>query len=39
MYENNAWVYRYYYGGDYYEESAYYPQAGRNFIAGISIRF
>ncbi len=39
MYENNAWVYRYYYQGTYYEESAYYPQAGINFMGGISIDF
>jgi iron complex outermembrane receptor protein len=39
MYENNAWVYPYYYGGEYYEENGYYPQAGRNFSGGINISF
>jgi len=38
-YESNAWVYRYYYGGEEYAIDGYYPQAGRHFMAGLNIRF
>ena len=37
-YESNAWVYRYYTGGEYYVMDGYYPQAGRNFLLGIIIK-
>jgi iron complex outermembrane receptor protein len=39
MYESNAWVYRYYYGGDHYEDYGYFPQAGFNFLTGVNISF
>lgn len=39
MYENNAWVYSYYYGGERYKEDGYFPQAGINFLVGATIRF
>jgi iron complex outermembrane receptor protein len=38
-YESSAWVYRYYTGGTYYMMDGFFPQAGRNFIAGIALRF
>ncbi|MBT5991456.1 MAG: TonB-dependent receptor [Bacteroidetes bacterium] len=38
-YESNAWVYRYYYGGDHYEDYGYFPQAGFNFLTGVNISF
>jgi iron complex outermembrane recepter protein len=38
-YESNAWVYRYYTGGDYYKMDGLYPQAGRHFLAGITLKF
>jgi iron complex outermembrane receptor protein len=38
-YETNAWLYRYYLGGQEYYEDGYYPQAGINFMAGLDIRF
>ncbi|HOY31650.1 MAG TPA: TonB-dependent receptor [Bacteroidales bacterium] len=37
-YENNAWVYRYYYNGAYNTMDGYFPQAGINFMAGLKIR-
>ena len=39
MYESNAWVYRYISGNQEYEMNGYFPQAGINFLAGISIKF
>lgn len=39
LYSANAWVYRYSYGGDYYDLNGYYPQAERNFLIGINIKF
>ncbi len=36
-YESNAWVYSYYYGGKRYKMDGYFPQAGRNFMAGVTI--
>jgi iron complex outermembrane receptor protein len=39
MYESNAWVYRYIYGGNEYEMNGYFPQAGINFMAGFRVRF
>ncbi len=38
-YETNAWVYRYYSEGTYGEYNGYFPQAGINFLAGISLNF
>ncbi len=37
-YENNAWVYRYWYNGTYNTEDGYFPQAGINFMAGLKVR-
>lgn len=37
-YETNAWVYRYYYNGKESEMNGYFPQAGINFMAGISLK-
>jgi iron complex outermembrane recepter protein len=38
-YETYAWVYRYYTGGEYYDMDGYFPQAGINFMAGVSLKF
>jgi len=38
-YESNAWVYSYYLGNDRNNMFGYYPQAGINFLAGVSVRF
>lgn len=38
-YETNAWVYRYSYGGEYYNMDGYFPQAGINFMGGIVLNF
>ena len=38
-YETNAWVYRYYLGGKDYTMDGYFPQAGRNYMAGLKIKF
>jgi iron complex outermembrane receptor protein len=38
MYETNAWVYPYYYDHQYYESNGYFPQAGINFLFGISLK-
>lgn len=37
-YETNAWVYRYYAEGKYRKMDGYFPQAGINFMAGLTIR-
>jgi len=37
-YETNAWVYRYYSEGSYAKLDGYFPQAGINFMAGLTIR-
>jgi iron complex outermembrane receptor protein len=39
QYESNAWVYSYIYGGERYEMDGYFPQAGTNFLAGITLKF
>ncbi len=39
LYENNAWSYHYSSGGSNAYLIGYYPQAGRNFLAGLSIEF
>lgn len=36
-YENNAWVYRYYYNGEYNVSDGYFPQAGISFLSGVKI--
>ncbi len=38
-YETNAWVYRYFSEGAEYAMDGYFPQAGINLMAGLSIRF
>ncbi|MHC1707226.1 MAG: TonB-dependent receptor [Bacteroidales bacterium] len=38
LYETNAWVYRYYYEGNFYKMDGYFPQATRNFMAGLKIK-
>ena len=38
-YESNAWVYSYQTGGTRYKMDGYFPQAGINFMAGITVRF
>ena len=37
-YESNAWVYSYFYEGQRYKMDGYYPQAGRHFLFGISMK-
>ena len=39
MYESNGWTYGYLGGGAEYRENFYYPQAGRNFMAMVSVKF
>jgi iron complex outermembrane recepter protein len=39
MYESNAWVYRYYSGGEEFSIDGYFPQAGRHYMIGLSITF
>ena len=38
-YETNAWIYRYIYGGSEYKMDGYFPQAGFNFMAGVTLKF
>ena len=38
-YESNAWVYSYYYENNRNKMDGYFPQAGTNFIFGISVGF
>jgi len=38
-YESNAWVYRYSYESSTQKLDGYYPQAGINMMAGISVKF
>lgn len=38
-YETNAWVYRYTTGGSEYAMDGYFPQAGTNFLIGVSFGF
>ena len=38
-YESNAWVYRYVFDGQFTQADGYYPQAGRNFMAGLILKF
>ncbi|MBN8824077.1 MULTISPECIES: TonB-dependent receptor [unclassified Spirosoma] len=39
LYESNGYTYAYISEGKVYADNAYYPQAGRNFLAGIRLRF
>lgn len=39
QYESNAWVYRYSSENTFQKLDGYFPQAGINFMAGISIKF
>jgi iron complex outermembrane recepter protein len=38
-YETNGYTFSYYAGGRMITENFYYPQAGRNFLAGVSLKF
>ncbi len=38
-YETNGWSYRYISGGEEFLSRGYYPQAGRNFLAGVTLSF
>jgi iron complex outermembrane receptor protein len=38
-YETNAWVYKYYSEGVQEVYDGYFPQAGTNFLAGLTLRF
>lgn len=38
-YETNAWIYRYYQGGDEYYTDGYFPQAGIHFFGGLTLKF
>lgn len=37
-YETNAWVYKFYYEGKGWKYDGYFPQAGINFMAGLTIK-
>jgi iron complex outermembrane recepter protein len=39
LYVANAWSYRYNYAGSPLTSAGYYPQAGRNFLVGLNLRF
>lgn len=39
QYESNAWVYRYYTGGEFLQDDGYFPQAGANFMASLNFLF
>jgi len=39
QYETNAWIYRYYYGGEEGILDGYFPQAGRYLMVGIRLSF
>jgi iron complex outermembrane receptor protein len=39
MYESNGYTWGYIYGGEKISENFYYPQAGANFMAGLSVKF
>ncbi|MDP4271518.1 MAG: TonB-dependent receptor, partial [Bacteroidota bacterium] len=38
-YESNAWVYSYYYDGVRYASDGYFPQAGTNVLANVTLKF
>lgn len=37
-YESNAWVYRYYFEGNYYSMDGYFPQAGRFYLTSLTLK-
>jgi iron complex outermembrane receptor protein len=37
-YESNAWVYRYFYENSFQKLDGYFPQAGVNFMVGVSVK-
>jgi len=37
-YVTNAWVYRYFAGGEHAQMAGYFPQATVNFLAGVSVK-
>ncbi|MFH0894190.1 MAG: TonB-dependent receptor [Bacteroidota bacterium] len=39
MYVSNGWTYSYKSGGENYNDNYYYPQAGRNCMAGVTLKF
>ena len=39
QYMTNAWVYRYIYGGTEYSMDGFFPQAGFNFMTGLTLKF
>jgi iron complex outermembrane receptor protein len=39
MYESNAWVWRAIVDGEHYYADGYFPQAGINFLGGVTVRF
>lgn len=39
LYSANAWVYRYSLGGNFQQLDGYFPQAERNFLIGVNIKF
>ena len=38
-YETNAWIYRYYQGGEEYYTDGYFPQAGIHLFGGVTLKF
>ncbi|MCK4749980.1 MAG: hypothetical protein KAT15_23150, partial [Bacteroidales bacterium] len=38
-YETHAWIYRYYEEGTEKKSDGYFPQAGFNIMAGLSLKF
>jgi len=38
-YEPNGYTFSYYYGGSLTTENYYFPMAGRNFMAGVNVKF
>ncbi|HAN77540.1 MAG TPA: hypothetical protein DCQ31_07090, partial [Bacteroidales bacterium] len=38
-YETNAWIYSYMLGGERFAMDGYFPQAGINFLGGITLKF
>ncbi len=39
VYESNGYTWGYLFDGSHYQQNNYYPQAGINFLAGLSLRF
>ncbi len=39
LYETNAWSYRYQFGNDTLVDQGFYPQAGINYLMGLSVSF